>query len=381
MSAELGIRPFPESGHTLIVNGIGQRGGQYAEDFIRILIASDGLDEVLGVSLSGVSKEAKSRIEDIFNGKRRSTPRWRQIFQRPADRVFIPPGVILDDTESAASVFTETSQKLGDTKRAVIHFISYERGNQALIKATLSDFRSYLQNTDQYGVLIVPQGNLVEKTNFDRVAETLPPESLNLPLILMDYQSQDSNLRRFGEHLSSERALIVGLAGLIANRRMHPSLNPNNYLQLLQTLTDQSHIIGVSIVQRDEMSEFTVDRANDFDLYQLISHIHTDLDESTDLGKNGFTSLPKQDEATTEVVTVQLPLPAKHKFWFNPHFTSALEIIGHTEQAKRRTILSFGHLKTRPQGEFKKVPMVTTRFYSAASIPGWNLVMRLVETL
>lgn len=378
------LKHFTENGQTLVISGIGQRGIREAEEFLGNLKTSGGLEEVLGLSLPGVSIEARERVQKAFIAKPEKSPWWKTLFGRPAARVFVAPPVAVNDTSSAIEQFLTESKKFGGTARVALHFISYERGNGKTIETVIRDFKEGMPDLLHIGVVTVNSGSIIDKMGFDKETANYPPDSLGIPVILMDKDAKQDHISR--EWLSGEKALLVGLAGLVANKRAFPKLSRYNYVQILRSLFDQSNMLGVSVGQHTIYPEYMVRRASYFDEGELVCATRYALGRSFELDKYSYTSLPRNPQANLDVVIVQLPIPPNHKFWKDPLFTEVLNCDQEREERDSKSILSIGHTeipsyKSIETGNMELLPIVATRLFAVRKIPGWHLIMGLLEDL
>lgn len=375
------IKPFPECGRTLAISGVGQKSVTYIEQFLAALRTTGGLQEVIGTSLIGIHESSGSKIAALSQEPIKPTSWWRKLglSHRTETTPFTPPVVFNDPVESV-EVFGGLSTNEKESLRAVAHFVSYERGSDRLITQVLREFRESLPNIEHFAVVIIPPGDALERSNFAKVAQACPVDSLGMPVVLMDHEPPDNKFYIGGRSLTPQEVLLTGLAGLIFNRKVLPDINPHTYLDLLRGLFDASPIVGVGLHNRDDFYKFTVERASNNDLSLLMQHINYDLDEVGKLQQLGYTSLPEKGDNSLAVIVTQLPIPPDHKFWTDKYFNEFIQSLNARAQ-RRNEVISYGYLNAIPRGEFKFVPETTTRFYPTSFIPGWNFIMELVKDL
>src|SRR5579884_831033 len=117
MSSMLEIKPFPEVGYTLAINGIGQKSNRHIKQFLKAVKYSGGLKEVLGVSLIGSNQDDIEEVESLLRKPNESPPFLRKFLSRSQTEIDFEPSVIAGDATRAAEVFGESSGKQGDSLR------------------------------------------------------------------------------------------------------------------------------------------------------------------------------------------------------------------------------------------------------------------------
>lgn len=343
--------PFPEDGHTLFVNSIGQRGVFWMSQFLNFLKGSHGSKELLAASSFGIHPNMKKAIEDAMR-----------------DGLFDKPTVVFNDTGGAIAAFNERSERHGNTGRTVFHFLSYERGNGRLINQTIEAFSKELPDVLHLGILFVPD-DLVFKTYAQKEMAQYSPhrlDRLSMRTITIDHYPKPSSF----EKPVTESGALCGLAGLVASHRVFPRLNPYNYLELLQLLTDPAPLmVGVSVGQ----TRTPLLRQQNFPYNEVTSL--QDLEDKTGRAMAlsfaqgaSMTEAFKAGNAKINVVATQIPLNSRHPRWQEAEFireiTSEMR-----DSAQRHDIFIpdssvFVYSPADPEvGNDKQVPIVATNFY------------------
>ena len=387
-------RPPDDNGRSLIVTSIGgQNSRAQAEGFIKNLRRVGDTSEILGVSLFDSSPGKSTGIEQLLA----PSPSGGLNFLRNLpgrDKPVRTPVFVSQDPQTALTTLMEHSTNLDDTVRAVFHFIAYGQGNGGLIRDTLEPIKETLPNLLHLGIIIAPIYSGAEKYWFDEEVTVHRPEDLGVPIILLDQVSpleasrqesarqrrshREKPLARHEDTIPTDEAFLIDLAGLVANGRMLPRLNPSDYISLLSSLIHQSRLIGVSISQSNKPTLYINQQPHLQEDFQNAANqtLRVVFDDS-----NSYTSVPRNEEASLDVAVVQIPLPRDHPLWkkpdlvFDPRF-STYSLANPTYPT--RFTISAGSFKAQPI-EFgtkslreKVVPIPATRFYPAAVTPSWQ---------
>lgn len=343
--------PFPEDGHTLFVNSIGQRGAFWMTQFLNSLKGSHGSKELLAASSFGIHQNMRGSIEKAMGAG-----------------LFNKPTVVFNDSEDAIAAFNRQSERHGNTGRAVLHFLSYERGTGGLINQTREAFLKGLPDVLHLGIVFTPP-NLVSKTYAQKEMAQYSPHWLDsswMRTIIIDRYPQPSQSQK----PLTESEVVYGLAGLVASHRVFPRLNPYNYLELLQLLIDPAPLmIGVSV------GRTTTPMLREQGLPYREVTSRQDLEDKTGQAMAlsfaqdaSMTEDFKAGNAKMNLVATQIPLNSRHPGWQESKFirqiTSEMK-----DFAQRKDILIgdntvFVYSPADPEvGSDKQMPIVAVNFY------------------
>lgn len=363
---------------TLVVNTIGDRAANQAAVFLTHLHYTGTSSEVIGVFSNSDKKEVVSRLEQSLTSKK--TNFFTRIFRGNQDanqRKVVVSSYIDADLDG----FDSTQAK------AVAHFISYDRDTGRKIKPAIDKFKQALPDALHFGVIAVSPGNPLEQHFFNQEVEIAPAESLGLPIILLDQdmESSDGILKyKYGGHIPAERALMVGIGGLISNHKALPDLNRDPYIDLIASLTTQSLVVGVQIAQEDMyIDTFGNPYGGRHDVVR--NYVGEAAGGVFNEGLR-FTSLPRKESASLDVVTVQIPIKTNHRIWRDREFLEALAPNYDYETkalaSKIPTAFSYGPQEPQLHPSVRdKTSIIAVRFYAAERVPSWHLIMKLAEKL
>lgn len=365
-------KPFPESGHTLIINGIGQRSVNQVALFLRALTASYTPNEVLGISLVGVHGSAVERLKQV--------PEMPQ-----KGRFFRKPILTANDSEGAVKVFQDRSVELGDTARVAFHFIPYERGNGQLAQETLDFYQANLPDVFHLAIVTASADDPIDRTIYEAESETQPVSSLATLMILAD-QLRDMQ-RPYNEDwmLSAERAFLYSLAGFVASCRAFPLLNRHNYEEVIRSLTTRNRIIGVSLTQAHTSTgwpSYESQRAG------FLRDAGIALEEIVTGKQKSMTSIPKREDANLEVTVFQFPAVPQRLGVFNRSLdqefrdylkTRTPDNVVHPLNLPANLAFLYSMIDYHRKESWSSV--IAMHLYPVLKVPGLDLLRKLFDSL
>lgn len=362
---------------TLVVNTIGDRAASQAAVFLTHLKYTGASSELAGVFSNSNKSEVLSKLELATT----PVPKRRGFFAG----IF---GGNQDTNRRNISIKSYADVDLGgfdsNQAQAVAHFISYERDTGRKIKPTLDSFKQALPNALHFGVIAVAPGSPLEKFYFDREVEFAPAESLGIPIILLDQDCPKPPSFRIYERIPAERALMVGIGGLVSNHIVLPDFNRDSYNDLIASLATQSQVIGVHIAQHDTYLDSFGNPSRQEDIINAACRTAGEVIDD----QLRFTSLPRKETASLDAVTVQIPIKSNHRIWKEPRFLQELapyydRSSGKAEAASEiSTAFSYGPQEPLIDPVSKgKTSIIAVRFYAAEYVPSWHLIMKLAEKL
>lgn len=360
-------RGFPIDSHTLFVNSIGQGATRQAIRFFEILHYSHGSNELL---------EAASAIgvhEQIANPMRYAMavdPGW-----------FRKLDIAINNVSAATSAFNKNSDRHKDSGRAVFHFMSYQQGTGQLAHDVVGQFQNELPDVFHLGIVMVPTGDPVSMLQFRREAESHPLERLGIPLIVVDDTA--NRIRFFRQSMDHfEDSFLYGLAGLVADRNLFPNINRHAYHETLQTLAEETGIIGVGAATGviDAVHGYHATEVSD-KFIKFVARITADsLRED-----HRISSLPRKLTAELDVVVVQIPMATINDQWKNPAFFEAVHPKHSDEVQSGKVVIpnnvayTYGQADTPTTRYNDPKPLTATHLYPAARSPGVDFLLEILS--
>ncbi len=218
-------------------------------------------------------------------------------------------GVVVNDLSQAKTEVEARSVVFQGSARAILHFVSFEGGEGDEVFETLHAYKKAFPNLFHMAVTRVPS-DYINRGYFLAKSQAIKSGELGMPAVIIDEEVAPERKGRMLERITGGEGLSYGLAGLVANRRAFPEINPHHYLELIKTLTSGSEFIGLG-VSRKTLPLFGV---------RKVLPLQSLFKETTDATAASLSSATSYSpgsriENRFDVAMAQIPLDPGHPLW------------------------------------------------------------------
>lgn len=255
------------------------------------------------------------------------------------DNIFraVNPGTMVgldlsDGKADLAKVFFGLGRSGSQDEAVMVHTFSYDRDNAQAVADYIASAKQKFPEIFHLGMVLKPVDPL--SARYFRQTEQHPLERLGIPLTVLDQgKAVRIEEQRKSARVKPEDIVFYGIAGLFRGHAIFPELNPHTPREILESLTDQTNFIGISVGQNDHYYPLRRIPLTGIHIPFLPRH-HMENEFSTKIDKtiadalwtNEVTPFERQKEATPNILAVQVPLkPEDSKWKERPYWQSFIE--------------------------------------------------------
>ncbi len=239
-------------------------------------------------------------------------------------------GLTLSGGTNMADVFQAQLDVSGKRDEAVmLHIFSYDRDNAQAITDEVASAKEQFPEVFHFGVVSKPVDPL--SSRYFRQTEKQPLESLGIPLTVLDEGKavRIEERRKSDIRFKPEDVVFYGMVGLFKGHATFPELNPHTPREILESLTDQTNLIGISVGQQDHYYPLRKLPIIGIPIPFLgRHHVENEFSRKIDdtirdvLYGEYITPFERANDVTPNVLALQIPLDPEDSKWNRAYIKS-----------------------------------------------------------